>query len=156
MLVRFSLKNPRRPARIESRRNQFSTERRVRAEVPARLEAIAERAVPIIRVRATGDFWDVDAIAVDRGRREREAVDEVEAEEEGKPEDEDQDRGGPPMRAEPASAVIQERTNLREVAPMMDRLFRHCRTSDGRSRFPWDSMGGSDLGTPVGRAARWS
>src|SRR5437879_12338775 len=82
---------------------------------------------------------------------EGQAVDEVDPQKQRESEDEDQDRGGPPVRAEPAFTFVQELANLREVAPMMDRLYRHCRQSHG-GRWPPDRMPSQEpFGTHVAR-----
>src|SRR5438093_11370403 len=60
---------------------------------------------------------------------EGDSVNEVDSQEQGEPEDHHEDRGGPPVRAEPAFPIVQDSTNLREVAPMRERLYRHCRNS---------------------------
>src|SRR5947208_14588922 len=62
---------------------------------------------------------------------EGDSVNEVDSQEQGEPEDHHEDRGGPPVGAEPAFPIVQDSTNLREIAPMMDRLYRDSRESTG-------------------------
>src|SRR5947208_16270818 len=69
---------------------------------------------------------------------EGDSVNEVDSQEQGEPEDHHEDRGGPPVRAEPAFPIVQDSTNLREVAPMRERLYRHCLNSRSARSSPMD------------------
>src|SRR3989449_11139579 len=69
---------------------------------------------------------------------EGDSVNEVDSQEQGEPEDHHEDRGGPPVRAEPVFPIVQDSTNLREVAPMRERLFRHCRNSRRARSSRWN------------------
>src|SRR5437899_6658463 len=69
---------------------------------------------------------------------EGDSVNEVDSQEQGEPEDHHEDRGGPPVRAEPAFPIVQDSTNLREVAPMRERLYRHCRNSRRAQSLPME------------------
>src|SRR5437870_12520562 len=70
---------------------------------------------------------------------EGDSVNEVDSQEQGEPEDHHEDRGGPPVRAEPAFPIVQDSTNLREVAPMRERLYRHCRNSRRAQSSRWNA-----------------
>src|SRR3989475_12207607 len=120
-------REPREQRRPWIRQGERVAQHRVRAQVLAGLEGITQGAVPIVRVGAAGYGQRVDRVAIDVRLAEDGAGDEVDAEEQGDAEDEHKDRGGPPVRAEPAFPIVQDSTNLREIAPMRERLFRHCR-----------------------------
>src|SRR2546428_10558004 len=70
---------------------------------------------------------------------EGESVNEVDSQEQDEPEEHHEDRGGPPVRAEPAFPIVQDSTNLREAAPMRKRLFRHCRNSRRAQSPRWNA-----------------
>src|SRR5438445_13413859 len=84
---------------------------RVLAEVASALEGITEGAVPVVRFRPAGIRGRVDAVAVDIRELVVKAVAEIDAQKQRESEDEDQDRGGPPVRAEPAFTFVQALAN---------------------------------------------
>src|SRR5438128_12555265 len=82
--------------------------------------------MPVVRVRSAREGRRGDRVAVDIRLIEGEAGDEVDAEEQRDAENQNEDRGGAPVRAEPAFPIVQDSTKLREAARMRERLYRHC------------------------------
>src|SRR5437870_12879260 len=85
---------------------------------------------------------------------EGDSVNEVDSQEQGEPEDHHEDRGGPPVRAEPAFPSVQDSTNLREVAPMRERLYRHCREFSEGAILPMEPADKRLLERPSDATAR--
>src|SRR2546428_11773717 len=98
----------------------------------------------------------VDRCRFDLRLAEGGAGDEVSGEEERDPEDQHEDGGGPPVGAEPAFPIVQDSTNLREIAPIMDRLYRHCRESTGGRGLPMECPAKSLLERTPKARARWA
>src|SRR2546428_13410790 len=96
--------------------------------------------MPVVRVRSAREGRRGDRVAVDIRLIEGEAGDEVDAEEQSDAENQNEDRGGPPVRAEPAFPIVQDSTNLRGVAPRSERLCRHCRELSECPSLPMDAL----------------
>src|SRR2546428_1074577 len=110
--------------------------------------------MPVVRVRSAREGRRGDRVAVDIRLIEGEAGDEVDAEEQRDAEDQNEDRSGPPVRAEPAFPIVQDSTNLREIAPMRERLYRHCREFSEGAILPMEPADKRLLERPSDATAR--